>query len=68
MVWWCSPPSLIHNLQCAHDSKSGRIVVDKYLEVPDHEGVFAVGDCALVIDPNTLQQQVPMHTLIRMCS
>jgi NADH dehydrogenase len=48
-----APPSLIHNLQCTHDSKSGRIVVDKYLEVSDHEGVFAVGDCALIIDPNT---------------
>ncbi|MFZ0510096.1 MAG: FAD-dependent oxidoreductase [Candidatus Nitrosopolaris sp.] len=36
-----------------HDSKSGRIIVDKYLEVPEYKGVFAVGDCAFIIDPNT---------------
>ncbi len=48
-----APASIVSNLACTHDSKSGRIVVDKYLEVPDYEGMFAVGDCALVIDPNT---------------
>jgi len=48
-----APAPIVLNLACTHDSKSGRIVVDKYLEVPDYEGVFAVGDCALIIDPNT---------------
>jgi NADH:ubiquinone reductase (H+-translocating) len=48
-----APASIVSNLACTHDNKSGRIVVDKYLEIPDYEGVFAVGDCALIIDPNT---------------
>ncbi|MGC1932902.1 MAG: NAD(P)/FAD-dependent oxidoreductase [Candidatus Nitrosopolaris sp.] len=48
-----APSSLVSNLSCMHDSKSGRIIVDKYLEVPEYKGVFAVGDCAFIIDPNT---------------
>ncbi|MGA9154207.1 MAG: NAD(P)/FAD-dependent oxidoreductase, partial [Candidatus Nitrosopolaris sp.] len=48
-----APPSLVSNLGCTHDSKSGRIVVDKYLEVPNYKGVFALGDCALIIDPSS---------------
>jgi NADH dehydrogenase FAD-containing subunit len=48
-----APASLVSHLVCTHDSKSGRIVVDKYLEVPDYKGVFALGDCALIIDPNS---------------
>ena len=28
----------------------GRIVVDSHLAVPDHPGVWAVGDCAFVVD------------------
>jgi NADH:ubiquinone reductase (H+-translocating) len=35
------------------DKKSGRITVDKFLEVQDYPGVFAIGDCAFIIDPNT---------------
>jgi NADH dehydrogenase len=48
-----APSSLVSNLSCMHDSKSGRIIVDKYLEVPEYKGVFALGDCAFIIDPNT---------------
>jgi NADH dehydrogenase len=48
-----APSSLVSNLSCTHDSKSGRIIVDKYLEVPEYKGVFALGDCAFIIDPNT---------------
>ena len=40
-------------LPCEHDKKSGRIVVDKFLEVQGYPGVFAVGDYAFIIDPNT---------------
>jgi NADH dehydrogenase len=54
IVWsgGVSPNSLITNLPCEHD-KSGRIVVDKYLEVPQFKGVYAVGDCAYITDPYT---------------
>ncbi len=31
----------------------GRITVDQYLEVPDHPGVWAVGDCAAIRDART---------------
>ena len=48
-----APSSLVSSLSCMHDSKSGRIIVDKYLEIPEYNGVFALGDCAFIIDPNT---------------
>ena len=48
-----APPPLISSLSCMHDSKSGRIIVDKYLEIPEYKGVFALGDCAFIIDPST---------------
>ena len=31
----------------------GKIIIDKNLEVNDFPGVFAIGDCALFLDPNT---------------
>jgi NADH dehydrogenase FAD-containing subunit len=54
IVWsgGVSPNSLIANLPCQHD-KSERIVVDKFLEIPQFKGVYALGDCAYVLDPNT---------------
>ena len=48
-----APASLVSNLLCTHDSKSGRIIVDKYLEVPNYKGVFSLGDCAFIVDPST---------------
>ncbi len=44
---------ITEELPCEHDKKSGRIVVDKFLEVQGYPGVFAIGDCAFVIDPST---------------
>ena len=37
----------------------GRIVVDEMLQVPDHPGVWALGDCALVPDVTTGQPCPP---------
>ena len=48
-----APVSLVSNLLCTHDTKSGRIIVDKYLEVPNYKGVFSLGDCAFIVDPST---------------
>ena len=48
-----SPTSLITSLTCEHDINSGRIVVDKYLQLPEYKGVYALGDCAFITDPNT---------------
>ena len=44
---------IMEKLPCERDKKSGRIIVNKYLEVEGYPGVFALGDCAYIIDPNT---------------
>ncbi|HJT50218.1 MAG TPA: NAD(P)/FAD-dependent oxidoreductase [Nitrososphaeraceae archaeon] len=48
-----APSSLLTSISCEHDNKSGRITVDKYLELPNYNGVYALGDCAYIIDPNS---------------
>ena len=48
-----APSSLVQSLSCMHDNKSGRIIVDKYLEILEYKGVYALGDCTFIIDPNT---------------
>jgi NADH:ubiquinone reductase (H+-translocating) len=48
-----APPSLLSRVSCEHDNKSGRIKVDEYLELINYKEVYALGDCAHVIDPNT---------------
>jgi NADH dehydrogenase FAD-containing subunit len=47
-----APNHIIENLTCEHDKRSGRILVNRYLEVESYTGVFALGDCAYIIDPN----------------
>lgn len=37
----------------AFESNRGKIAVDGYLRVPDCESIFVVGDCALVMDPES---------------
>lgn len=34
-------------------TQKGKVIVDDYLEVPEFPGVFAVGDCALFVNPDT---------------
>ncbi len=34
-------------------TEKGKVIVNEYLEVPDFPGVFAIGDCALFLDPET---------------
>jgi NADH:ubiquinone reductase (H+-translocating) len=51
------PNPLVAALSCKKDR--GRIVTDPYLELPDYRGVWAVGDCALVIDSQTSQPSPP---------
>ncbi len=43
---------VIANLDCSHD-KRDRIIVDKQLRVKNYPNVFALGDCASVIDENS---------------
>jgi NADH:quinone reductase (non-electrogenic) len=54
-----APNPLIEELTCEHDKKSGRIITNKYLEVQGYPGVFALGDCAFIIDPNSGEAYPP---------
>jgi NADH dehydrogenase len=45
------PNPLVAMLPCKKER--GRIVVDRHLELTDHPGVWAVGDCAYVLDART---------------
>lgn len=40
---------LISALKCEHD-QSGRLLVDHYLRVKDYPSIFALGDCASLVD------------------
>jgi len=51
------PNPVVAALDCPKDR--GRIVTDPYLEVPGHAGVWAVGDCALIMDASTGQPSPP---------
>ena len=53
VVWTAgtSPNPLLATLPCMKER--GRILVNEFLEVPDHPGVWSLGDCALVPDPKT---------------
>jgi NADH:ubiquinone reductase (H+-translocating) len=48
-----APNRIIEELPCEHDKKSGRIMVNKFLEVHGYPGVCAIRDCAFIIDPHT---------------
>ena len=48
---------LVAMLPCRKER--GRIVTDAHLELPDDAGVWAVGDCALIIDSQTGQPSPP---------
>ena len=48
-----APNLLTSNLTCDHDDKTRKIIVDKYLEVSKYRGVYSLGDCVRVMDPNT---------------
>lgn len=53
LIWTAgtAPNPLVAGLPVA--KRGGRIVVDEYLEVQGHPGVWALGDCALVPDVRT---------------
>ena len=52
------PPLLIADLPCIHD-KSGRILADSYLQIPDYPSAYVLGDCASVTDPLTRKPYPP---------
>ena len=59
LVWTAgtSPHPLLHELPCTLDR--GRVVVDATLAVSGWNGVWALGDCAVVPDPRTGKPHPP---------
>ena len=53
------PSRIVEDLQCNRDARSGRIMVNKFLEVETDPHVFALGDRAFIVDPNTGQPYPP---------
>jgi NADH dehydrogenase len=53
VVWTAgvTPSAILSTLPCKLDR--GRVVANEYLEVPEFAGVWALGDCAMIIDPET---------------
>jgi NADH dehydrogenase len=53
IIWTAgtTPNPLLEALPCSKDH--GRVVVNDYLQLPDFPNVWAVGDCAAVIDKST---------------
>ena len=49
---------VVSSLNTEHH-KSGRILVDKYLRLENHPEVYALGDCAFVIDQRTNESYPP---------
>lgn len=43
---------IISSLDCEHGPR-GKVLVDKYLRLKDHPEVFALGDCAAILDEST---------------
>jgi NADH dehydrogenase len=64
LVWTAGNAAhpLLQSLECPKER--GRICVDEHLRVPGHEGLWAVGDCALVPDPKGgFYPQTAQHAL-----
>ena len=53
IIWTAgtTPNPLLGALPCSKDH--GRVVVNDYLHIPDFPNVWAIGDCAVVIDKRT---------------
>ncbi|MGN6630372.1 MAG: NAD(P)/FAD-dependent oxidoreductase [Candidatus Nitrosocosmicus sp.] len=54
VIWTAGviPESILQNISCEKDKK-GRLATNEYLQAVGFDNVFAVGDCASVIDPVT---------------
>lgn len=53
VVWTAgtTPSPILESLPCK--KQGGRLVVNEFMEVPGWDGVWALGDCALITDPRT---------------
>ena len=53
IIWTAGtvPNPILSKLPCKMDH--GRIVANEFLEVPGYDGVWALGDCASIVEPKT---------------
>jgi NADH dehydrogenase len=54
LIWTAGvvPEKSVIDISCEHD-KSGKVVTDKYLQIKGHRDVYAIGDCASIIEPDS---------------
>lgn len=54
VVWagGVKPSKVIIGLNCEHD-RSGKIITNENLKVNGYKSIFALGDCAFIVDPNS---------------
>lgn len=59
VVWTAgtSPSPVLEDLPCFKEH--GKLVVNSFLEVSGFDGVWAIGDCALAVDPRTSEPYPP---------
>ena len=63
MIWTAGVTPVNTIKRSMFKTERGKIVVNDFLEVPEFPGVFAVGDCALFIDPKTERPYPPTAQL-----
>lgn len=53
LIWTAGVTSVNTIKRSMFKTDKGKIIINDYLEVPEFSGVFAIGDCALFLDPET---------------
>jgi NADH dehydrogenase len=56
LIWagGVKPDPLVTKISdCEHDQKSGKVISNSYLQLKGWNNTYAIGDCALIMDPNT---------------
>ena len=53
MIWTAGVTPVNTIKRSMFKTEKGKIIINNFLEVPKFPGVFAIGDCALFIDPIT---------------
>jgi len=55
IVWTAGvvPERSIVTIPCEHDQRTGKVITDKYLHIKGFTDVYAIGDCALITEPQT---------------
>ncbi len=53
MIWTAGVTPVNTIKRSMFKTERGKIIVNDFLEVPQFPGVFAIGDCALFVDPTT---------------